>query len=116
MTYRPVVASMRGTLLSTGGTELPPYAYPIPKDDRPVSQIPHMASYSRDGIMMQSIGESDYLAPQTDVKNEDVDDVNSVQYWILEDPAESNGRVGKNMSDEMYQSIHLNNSLSSNKV
>lgn len=65
--------------------------------------------------MMRSMAESDYLAPQTQ-SSMDEDD-NSVQYWVLENPADCSTEVNSGqLSDEMYQSIKLNNSLSSNKA
>ena len=120
MTYRPVstTATTHGTLLHTNGSELPPYTFPIAKEERlapniPQGNNPHSLT---NNVMMRSIGEeSDYLAPQSTLEVGNEDDNNSVQYWILENPAE-NVINNKGMSDEMYQSIHLNNSLSSNKV
>lgn len=106
LVYKPVT-DQHGTL------ELPPYSFPIPKEDRHshLQERMSMSQHDNRDLMMRSLAESDYLAPQSGEVTGG-DSANSVEYWVLENPAESNGT----MSEEMYQSIHLNNSLSSNKV
>ena len=96
-------------------TGLPPYSFPVSKKDRAPDIPRRQLSMTRDSRNIRESGtESDYLNPQNgDVVGDDED--NSVLYYVLENPSDGVTTTA-NMSEEMYQSIHLNSSLSSNKV